>query len=85
MAHGVKCHAYMQAGNRNHHIGVSIVRAHTHMPSDLNPDPRKTVVVYIEQVSMVCRPDPRLGSPGRGYFRFHEDFVDSVSRIEGLV
>lgn len=74
----------MQAGNRNH-IGVSIVRAHTHMPSDLNPDPRKTVAEYIEPVSMACHLDLQLGLPSRDYFRFHESFVDSISRIEDLV
>lgn len=85
MAHDVKCHAGMQAGNRNCHIGVSIVRAHTHMPSDLNPDPRKTVVEYIEPVSAACHLDLQLVLPAHGYFRFHENSVGSVSRIEGFV
>lgn len=81
MAHGVKCHAGMQAGNRNFHNGVSIVRAHTHMPSVLSPDPRKTVAEYIEPVSAACRPDLQPVSPDRGYFRFHEGSADSFSRI----
>lgn len=71
-------------GNLNRHNGVSIVRAHTHMPSDLNPDPRKKAAEYTGTVSAAFHLGPRPGSPDHDYFRCRESFSGSVSRIEDL-
>lgn len=63
---------------------VSIVRAHTHMPSHPSRGHHRTVVGCTEPVLAADRPGPLSESPNRDCYRCHVDFVGSSARISGL-
>lgn len=66
---------------QNRRIQVSIVRAHTHMPSDPSLDPCRTAVEYKGPVSAVCHLGPQPEPPARDCCHFRESFASSVSKI----
>ncbi|EZA61521.1 hypothetical protein X777_07854, partial [Ooceraea biroi] len=60
--------------------GVSIVRPHTHMPSDPNCGPRRMAAGYTKPVSEAGRPGPLSESPNRDCYRCHASFLYVIDK-----